>query len=39
MKEYLKPEVEVVNFAAEAITIDIGDGDTTSADVTRPIEP
>ena len=39
MKEYLKPEVEVVNFAAEAITIDIGDLGDISADVTRPTEP
>lgn len=27
MKEYLKPEVEYVDFAAEAIATNVGDGD------------
>lgn len=36
MKEYMKPEVEVVTFSTEAITNDIGIGDTTSSNVVRP---
>lgn len=25
MKEYIKPEIEVVNFASESITVELGD--------------
>ena len=36
MKEYLKPEVEVIDFVTENVTVDIGDGDIISSDVPRP---
>ena len=41
MKEYMKPEVEVVDFATEAVALDIGEGDVLESgiDVPRPGHP
>lgn len=36
MKEYMKPEVEYVDFAAEAVMSDNMGGNTASTDVNNP---
>lgn len=41
MKEYIKPEVEIIRFDSESVLVDLGNGSTdiVSSDVTNPWEP